>query len=494
MLQSLPADEDSKSATNAKSDSQDVTESASSPEKQKDERKDKSRQTHTVRPRSLKIEASLDGYFVPSKVEEISLWPQSWSEFKIKEIVPHGTHVQKGETLLKFEDDEINKTIADLELDLHLGELRINRSEQEIPRQERSLERKLAEAEETLKRIKEDYQRYRETERELAIGSANMSLKMSKFNLDYYKDELEQLQKMYEADDLTEETEEIVLRRQKFMVEYAEFNYDLSKHRRELMLKVEIPRRDLDIEESLENAEERVDSAQIANQIDSSIARYELEKLRSQRKESLNKHLKLLADRDLMVIKSPMAGVVYYGQATDGKWSKMAEMRQKLIPGKTADKQTVLMTVLETSGLQVLAMLDEKLRIGVETGEIVEVQPAPEGSEPLEAVVASISSTPVADGKFELRIKLSSELPEWLVAGMSCKMKVVVYEKQDALLVPTKAIHQDDVTDKKYVWAVKEDDKVKKTWIETGRSKGENTEIISGLAAGDVVSLEDEKE
>ncbi|TWU30283.1 efflux RND transporter periplasmic adaptor subunit [Bythopirellula polymerisocia] len=472
-------------------DSQKGTKSASTLPGSK--QKDVSRKTYTVSPRPLRIEESVEGHLVATEMAEISVWPESWSDFKIKEVVPHGAHVQKGETLLQFDDKHLNKAIADLELDLNLGELRINRAEQEIPRKERSLERQLANAEEALKRIKEDYERYRETEREQSIDSANMSLKMAKFNLDYYKDELEQLQKMYEADDLTEETEEIVLRRQKFMVEYGTFNYEMSKYYHDQMLNVNIPRRDHDMEKSLEKVEELVEDAQIASQIDTNVARYELEKQRSQRKEALDKHIKLLSDRGLMAIKSPIAGVVYYGQSTDGKWSKIADLRQKLIPGKAADKQSVLLTVLDVSELEVLALLDEKLRIGIKSGQSVKVQPVAEGSDPLEAKVASISSTPVTDGKFELKVDLTGDSPEWLVPGMSCKVEVVTYEKQDALLVPKEAVHEDDATDREYVRVV-QDEKVKKTWVETGRSKGKNIEITSGLAAGDVVSLEDEED
>ena len=457
------------------------------------EKNEETRETYTVHTQPLEIEQTLEGYFVATEMAEISLWPESWSDFKITNIVAHGAEVQQGEVILQFEDQGLNKAITDLDLDLHLSELKIDRFEEELPRQERSLTRKLADAEEALRRAKEDFQRYRETEREQTIDSANMRLKTAKFNLDYYKDELEQLEKMYEADDLTEETEEIVLRRQKFYVESGELNFELSKYFHDRTLNVSIPRTDRDMEESLKTAEEQVENAEIANQIDVSQARYELEKLKSARKASLDKHVKLLADRDLMTIKSPMTGVVYYGEATDGKWSKIVDMRQKLIPGKSVVQQSVLMTVLDTSQLQVMILLDEKLRIALKTGQKVEVQPTVEGSEPLTGKVASISAMPVADGKFDLRVELTDDLPEWLVPGMSCKVKVVTYFNEDALLVPKQAVHQGDGADKEYVWIV-QDGEAEKKQVKTGRSKGENIEITSGLDAGDVVSLEDQKQ
>ena len=56
---------------------------------------------------------------------------------------------------------------------------------------------------------------------------------MAKSQLEYEEEELRQLEKMYKADDITEETEEIVLKRArdtvggaKFDVEYAQLNHD----------------------------------------------------------------------------------------------------------------------------------------------------------------------------------------------------------------------------------------------------------------------------
>ena len=50
-------------------------------------------------------------------------------------------------------------------------------------------------------------------DRPLLLKSIEYSLKPHQFQLDYSQDELDQLEKMYEADDLTEDTEEIVLKR-----------------------------------------------------------------------------------------------------------------------------------------------------------------------------------------------------------------------------------------------------------------------------------------
>ena len=69
-----------------------------------------------------------------------------------------------------------------------------------------------------------------------------MSLKTSEQYLAYAAEELNQLKKMYEADDLTEETEEIILQRAQYQYERAKFSHEAAKIRNEETLQVQLPR------------------------------------------------------------------------------------------------------------------------------------------------------------------------------------------------------------------------------------------------------------
>ena len=107
-----------------------------------------------------------------------------------------------------------------------------------------------------------------------------------------------------------------------------------------------------------------------------------------------------------------------------------------------------------------------------------------------------ITAVPVATGKFNTDFDLTgSELPDWIVAGMSCKVKVTTYDKEDALVVPKKAVHTDkDDEELKYVWlmpakatdAKKADVKPERRNVKLGKTSGDNVEIANGLTAGDV--------
>jgi len=471
---------------------------AAKPEATTKEPEKKKRKTHTVATKRLKVDVTVDATFAAEKMTPVALRPEAWSQFEIEEVVQHGSEVHKGQTLIRFDDEDIDRELAELELELRLSELAIMRAEEELPRLEKTLAMNAAEAERLSKTTREDYDRYHEIDRPMIIKSADFSLRYAQFMLDYEQDELEQLEKMYEADDLTEETEELVLERQRNAVEFAKFNVEQTKLYRDEVLNVRLPRNDIRIKESLEKVAIDLAKAKTALALDLNRARYELEQQKKNRAKALDRHAKLTVDRGLMEIKAPADGIVYYGECEYGRWSDMASMIAKLKPHNSVSGNTVLMTIVERRPLEVLAQIGEDDRPNVAVGQSAQVIPPNENAERLAAKVASVSAVPVATGKFAVQVNLTgSELPEWIVPGVNCKVKINTYDKADALVVPKKAVHTDNEDDEiKYVWLVDrkdEDAKPERRNVKLGRSRGEDQEILSGLAQGDVVSLEDEE-
>jgi multidrug efflux pump subunit AcrA (membrane-fusion protein) len=315
--------------------------------------------------------------------------------------------------------------------------------------------------------------------------------------LAYEKDELEQLEKMYEADDLTEETEEIVLKRQRTAVEFAEFNLEDAKLSRDQTLKVYLPRYDVRIKDSLERSEMVEARAAQALSLDLSRIRYEQEQRKKARTKSLERHSKLIKDRELMEIKSPADGIVFYGQAVNGRWSDTAGLITKYKPKNNVTANSVLMTIVETRPLYVLSSIDEGKRPEVSDGQKAKIALPAEDVERVAGEVKSISPIPVGAGKFEVKFDLTqSEIPDWIAPGMSCKAQLITYDKKDAIVVPKTAVHDDeDDADKKYVWLVSPDDaeaKPERRDVKLGKRKGTDVEIVMGLEKGDVISLDDE--
>ena len=468
--------------------------------KAKEEKKDEKpkRKTAKVEAKPMKIVVTLDGTFTAEKMTPVALRPETWSQYEIVEVVKHGTEVHEGEVLVKFDEEKIDQEIADLELDLHQSELVIRKAEQELPRAEKSLAMAATDAAQLDQNARDDYDRYFKIDRPMVLKSIEYSLKSAQFQLDYQQDELDQLEKMYEADDLTEETEEIVLKRSRTSVDFAKFNLEQTKLYCDELLQVRLPRFDVDIKEAVDKAGLELARAKTALAVDLVRARYDLEEQKQTRAKSLERLAKLMTDRGLMELKAPADGIVYYGDCDDnGNWSDVASLISKLKPHYSVSPDTVVMTVVERRPLDVLAEVGEDKRADFSVGQPARVVPPLESAAWLPAKLASISSVPVATGRFAADFDLTgSELPDWIVPGMSSKVKVVTYDKEKVLTVPKKAVQTDKLDEEqKYVWLVDSTDakaKPVRRDVKLGRSSGDDVEVLSGLKKDDVVSLEDE--
>ncbi|HVT26468.1 MAG TPA: HlyD family efflux transporter periplasmic adaptor subunit [Lacipirellulaceae bacterium] len=459
----------------------------------------KKRKTYKVEPKRLKVDISLDGAFVARKMEEVALHPKVWSDFEIVDVVDHGAKVHKGEQLIKFDDEKIEESIKDLDIEQRLNDLTIMKSEEDLPRLEKSLKLDFEDANRLNKNATEDFKRYNETDRPMAIKLAKFMVKYYNFMLDYQKDELHELEKMYKADDLTEETEEIVLKRQRNEVAFAEFNLEEAKVESNEMIKVQIPRADIRMKEALDRAAIAKARAQMSLSLDLDRARYELEQRKQLRAKSIDKRAKLLGDKELMEIESPADGIVFYGQSTDGRWSDTPSLIKRYKPHNNVTPDTVLMTVVELRPLYVTSTLGEGQRPEVIDGQKVKVTLPAEGSDRVDGEVKSISPIPVSPGKFEINFDVKEDqIPKWIVPGMNCKVSVNVYDKNDALVVPKKAVHDDKYDpDQHYVWLVNPDDekaKPQRRNVKLGKRKDDEVEVLKGLKKGDVISLDDESE
>ena len=458
----------------------------------------KKRKTLKVENKRLKVVVPLDGVFVARKMEEVALRPEVWSEYEIEDVVEHGAKVHKGERLFKFDDEKINQAIQDMELEQRMSDLAITKAEDEMPRLEKTLKLDFAEAERTAENAKADLKHYNEVDRPMAIKSAEFMVKYYNFMLDYEKDELHELEKMYKSDDLTEATEEIVLKRQRNSVEFAEFNLEAAKLESDDMIKVRIPRMDIRMKEQLDRTALAKARAQMALSLDLNRARQELEQRKKMRTKALDRHTKTIGDKELMEIKSPADGIVFYGQCTNGRWSDTPSLINRYKPHNNVSPNSILMTIVESRPLWITSTIDESKRPDVSDGQKIKVSLPLEGSDRVSGEVKSISPIPVGAGKFEINFDVKQDqIPDWVIAGMSCKVQITTYEKADALVIPKKAVHDDkDNPDQHYVWLVDPDDaeaKPERRNVKLGKRKDEDVEILKGLKKGNVISLDDEE-
>lgn len=446
--------------------------------------------THKVANGPLKVEVTLSGVLEATNMAEVSLVPKVWAQFVVREAVPAGKRVKKGDVLIQLETEKIDEAIRDLEAGQALAELAFKQDEQELRLLTASTPVDLETAQRAKKIADEDLERYEKIEAELAQKSEEFQVKSTKQYLEYAMEELKQLEKMYKADDLTEETEEIVLQRARNDVEQSQFNFERIMINHDRALKIDLPRAMEKHRDAARAAALAWDKAKTTLPLALSKAQLELEKSTFDRAKAAESLADMKHDRTLLTITAPADGIVYYGRCVSGKWTTGAELSGRLRRGGQLVAHEVLATVVQEGKLFVRANVPEKELAHVTTGAAGKLVPAAFPKTKVGVKVREVSSIPVADGVFEAKLDLVGAAPA-LIAGMAGEVKLVAYAKADAILVPSKALFADELDeDKQYVLIAGKDGKGTRRDVVAGQSSGTNTEITAGLKAGEQILLE----
>jgi len=451
--------------------------------------------TYRVKRGVFKIEVAVDGVFEAQRMTEIALHPKQWSVLTVLKAVEHGTRVKQDHLLVELDLEKIDRAIADFRFEQQIADLSLKQAEQQLQLLESSTPLDLAASLRSQRVADEDLRRYREVDRPLLIKATHFALKTSQQYLEYQQEELRQLEKMYKADDLTEETEEIILKRARNAVERAKFNVERAKIDHEQALKIRLPRSDQAIADSTRRVVLQSDSDKVTLPLALKKARLELDKLKIEQTRSAKKLKRLLADREMMVVKAPADGVVYRGRCVRGKWSTSSSSGSLRRGSAIAPKET-FMVILQPRPMFVRATLAEKHLQYVRPGVKGSSQPTGYPDMRLPTVTSDVAAVPLSSGGFDARFAVTLDRrAEALMPGMTCKLKLTAYLNRNAVTVPPKALATDELDDQKYyVMLVGKDGKPQKRYVTVGKRTDKKVEILKGLSQGDEILSKAEKE
>ncbi len=458
--------------------------------------KDSAPATHTVKSGPFKNTVELDGIFEADTAREISVDPDEWKLLTVKEAVPHGEHVRKGDVLLTLDTAKLDQTIDDLRTDLKLSDISIRQGEEQLQALEKAMPLDLEAGERAARIAKEDRTQFLDVTKPFAVRMNDFNLKAAKENLEYEEEELHQLEKMYKADDLTEESEEIVLKRARDAVEKARFIVEYAKLNHEETARFDLPRTEEMVNDSALRRTVDWEKKKLELPLALQRQKADLEKLRLQRVRTQERLDKLLADREMMTVKSPIDGIVYYGKCTQGRFSDSNGMADVLCRNGMIRPNQVVMTVVEPRPMFIRASVPEDDLHDLRPGMQATVTPTGYPEPKLKATIDDVSSVPTSPGKFDakLSVKLGHKT-KFLMPGMTCTVKLVPYVKKDAIGLPSKVIQTDELDDDAhYVWVLDKDGKPQKRDVELGRKTDKQVEIVKGLAEGEKVLMEPPKE
>jgi multidrug resistance efflux pump len=440
----------------------------------------------TVEPRPFTIEKTFNATALPDGgCLLLQLEPQAWADFEITEITEHGGKVSKGDVLVRFDAEDIDKKLADTRRALETETLTLAQAELDLKNLLQTSPFKLDAYKRAAEIAKEENTYFTKTRRNATVESAEQDLVRRKQALENQQEELRQLTKMYAADDVTEETEEIILTRQKDAVASAEHMLRMEQLQHDRSIQVTLPREAV----SLANAER--DSAIALAKAEQDIPRaielkkLEVESLKVSQQRNKEALAKLEKDRALFEFKAPADGWFYHGAIENGRWTTGEGVRALVKHGKPGANRNFATFVPATVKLELVAFLDDASARTLKSG--VEGTATLSGREDVEIPVkiTQLAATPGTDGLY--RADLSAEWPKDLTppAGAVAQTRFIAYRQDKAISIPSKALTRDAQG-----WTVEvklADGKSDRRPVKRGRVSGETTEILSGIEAGQVI-------
>ena len=441
--------------------------------------------THTIAKGALKPKAQLDAVFESAEMAPVKLETKAWSDLTVLEAVSHGAKVKKGDTLVKLDTEKLLEQIKELELDLPVATIALDTTVAELANLEETTPLKLETAKRTHRVANEELAYFESNGRAQREKNSRFNLRSAEQRLEGAREELRQLEKMYKADDLTEETEEIILKRQKYAVEAAELGLESARLFNERDFKTLIPRE----YETLKSTKKDQDQALALSELTLPKAlakkRLDLDKLKRDQRKSDKKLADLKKDLEGMSITAPMEGIVYYGACENGKWTTGGSAAKKLLPTGKLSANEVFITIVNPDKLLLRAVATEADLANLKPGMKGTAAPVSAPDKKLSVRLDELGFIPQPGGGFEAKLSFHKESGLRIMPGLNAKVSMGESSRTDTLLAPKDSVFTEGK--KHFVYLPKEDAKPEKRTVKIGENDGKMVEILDGLEEGDKI-------
>ena len=395
---------------------------------------------YTVDAKPFFTDTTVNAVFLPVRSQPVSVHPKYWSDFKITTLVPHGSHVKKGQVLIGIDTEKIDKRIAELETSQKTGKLNLEKAKHELEQMKITTPRKLADAARKEKETKENFVWYKEIGMPVEITNVKDAVKGAEQKLSYLQEELKQLELMYKEDGKVEQTEEIILIRTRNSIEHAQNGLKALKVNAEKSLKTSIPRKLLGYELAYQNAKIANASAKVELPRALKLKELSVAKAIRDNAKSVKELEGLKKDREMMRITASSDGVVYYGNIKNGRWTPSSLK----VSGKLATNSDVMTLIPVGTPLELSAFAEE--------AKIATLLPTFKGyasatfqpRKNFSVQVASLSEFPEADGKFHVVLKPTLPKDLKVVPGMKATAHLISNRMDSVLKVPSSYLKTDN--------------------------------------------------
>jgi hypothetical protein len=439
----------------------------------------------TIEKRPFEIRHNFTAAVMPEEVTLLGVDAAAWADFEIARIAPHGSRVAKGDVLVAFDPEDIDQKLHDVRKSLETRAIEIAQTRQDLAHLEQNTPHRLEAMKRAAAEAKEENAYFTQTRRKASEESADQKLKRAENSLENEREELRQLEKMYAADDLTEETEEIILKRQKDQVMAADFELRMQQLARQRTREVLLPR------EAVTLADAERDTAIALAKFEEDAPRaihrrkLELEALETAAARDRESLAKLEADRKQFEFTAASDGWFYHGVIDNNRWVT-GEAIKALVPhGKPLPRRPFATFIPASAKMKAVASVkgDMANQLGKDAAGVAWIAGREDAEFPVKLI--ELNPAPGPDGQFTAIF--GAEWPEKpaVAPASSVNISLIAYEAPAAIVLPAKAL---EFGASGWTVALKlADGKTERRPVKRGRVFNDECEILSGLEPGQVV-------
>lgn len=426
------------------------------------------------------VKKSFKGTVFSADVKAIRLESKHWLKWTVEEAVSHGSVVKKGDVLVKFDVKDFDAALLSRRRALESQEIAFDKMQKsyDITLKKMALDLKKAELSTSLAFKK--YTLYKEKGRARELSSQDERLMDVKLGLEYQLEELKQLEKMYKGDRITEETEEIVLKRQRNTVEKMKNYVKAAELQFEQAHAYKIPFADFLNIYNEEKSRMDLVSVKLESDFFKKSEALKLATAKVALKKARSKFTEFVGEKKYSEIRADRDGVIIYGSIVAGKWTNKGTVHKK---GAVLSAKSLVFSIVNPNEFVFKAQVDVATSLLMESKAAYFLSVA--GLEAKKLTFISKKTVPV-NGSFEVLFKVVEG--ESLFHGLSATGTLVNMLNSKGLVVAKAAIKVEamDPT-KKYTWVVKEGKKVK-VYVKVGLEYQGKTLVLEGLHVGDAIA------
>jgi HlyD family secretion protein len=401
---------------------------------------------------------------------------------KIISILPEGTFVKKGEVVAQLEAEEVDREIAQTEVQLNEAKGKLDQSNQELEIQLNKSESDMAAAQLELTLAKLDLEKYRDGDFKAEQADQRRAIQEAQAQLEKVRDERNNIEvlvkKGYKS---PQQLREFQLREKSFL-----FQVERDERKLEVLESFDYRRKITEFEAKAIEAQRKLERAKTTAKAE----QLKAEAAVGNAKNAVALHERQLKEqvaiKEKCTLKAAQDGTVAYANE---RWYDPSE---RIREGTTVRSQQDIYYLPDMSKMQVKASVHESVVDRIAVGQQASIRLDAFSDVKLKGTVSYVSelaASSFSDAKNYDATIMIEEIPAGMAIkpGMTAEVDILIGTYADVIAVPIGAITEHFQRTWVYVM---QGDQGERRAVTTGRMTHSFVEITEGLTAGEVVALD----